>query len=288
MEINGFKLTAPLTCDKSGFSKWGFAEKDGEEYFIKEFLAPIYPVNRELLSEEQIMSKIKICKNFEKEKSRLYRAISECTNGNIVPVAEFFRYKSHYYIVTEKINARPLTVGEISGMSDGQKLIITKIIAYSLGLLHSKGIIHGDIKPDNLLFSKTPNGIYTAKLIDFDSSFFADAVPEKGEDFQGDLIYFAPESYLYMAGEETKITPKADVFSLGVMLHLLWSGELPHFDKNEYDYVFEAVLSGEKPLIYKTIPRPIALIINQMLDINPDARPSLSSVFMALAKIELE
>ncbi len=288
MEINGFKLVAPLTCDKSGFSKWGFAVKDGEEYFIKEFLAPIYPVNREVLSQEQIMSKIKICKDFEREKGRLYRAISECSNGNIVPVAEFFRFKSHYYIVTEKINAKPLTVAEISGMSDDQKLIITKIITYSLGLLHSKGIIHGDIKPDNLLFSKTPNGIYTAKLIDFDSSFFMDAVPENGEDFQGDLIYFAPESYLYMAGEATKVTPKADVFALGVMLHLLWSGELPHFDRNEYDYVFEAVLSGEKPLIYKSIPRPIAIIINQMLAIDPDSRPSLSSVFMALAKIDLE
>ncbi|MBE7011247.1 MAG: hypothetical protein E7415_01075 [Ruminococcaceae bacterium] len=287
MEINGFKLSAPLTCDKSGFSKWGFAGKDGKQYFIKEFLSPIYPVKRELLSEEQIMSKIKICKNFEKEKSRLYKDISECSNGNIVPVSYFFRHESHYYIVTEKINACPLSVSEISAMSDSQKLIIMKIIAYSLGLIHSKGIVHGDIKPDNILFSKTPNGIYTAKLIDFDSSFFADSLPEKGEDFQGDLIYLAPESYLYMAGEETKITPKADVFALGVMFHLFWCGELPYFNKEEYDYAFEAVLSDEKLLIYKTVPRTIAVIISQMLEKDPNARPSLSSVFMALAKIEL-
>lgn len=288
MEINGYTLTAPLTCDKSGFSKWGFAKKDGEDFFIKEFLAPIYPVNRELLSDEQIESKIKICKEFEAEKSRLYRAISECSNGNIVPISQFFRAKSHYYIVTERINAKPLTVSQIEEMSLAQKLIITKIIVYSLSLLHSKGIVHGDIKPDNVLFSRSQSGIYTAKLIDFDSSFFVDAPPKNNDDFQGDLIYLAPESYLYMAGEEKKITTKADVFALGIMLHLFWSGELPYVDKNEYDYIFEAVLSGEKVGILRTIPPGIAVIIKQMLEENPDNRPSLSSVFMALAKINFK
>lgn len=288
MEINGFKLIAPLTCDKSGFSKWGFARKDGEDYFIKEFLSPIYPVRRDVLSEEQIIEKVKICKDFEREKSRLYRAISECSNGNIVPICQFFRFSSHYYIVTDRINAKSLTIGEISSMDSGQKLIISKIIAYSLGLLHSKGIVHGDIKPDNLLFSKSPSGIYTAKLIDFDSSFFADNPPKNNEDFQGDLIYLAPESYLYMADGETKITTKADVFALGVMLHLFWSGELPYIDKNEYDYMFEAVLSGEKLGISMEIPTSVAVIIKQMIEKNPDDRPALSSVFMALAKINFE
>lgn len=287
MEINGYTLNAPLTCDKSGFSKWGFAKRGGEEYFIKEFLAPIYPVNHELLSDEQIERKIRICKKFEVEKSRLYRAISECSNGNIVPVAQFFRHKSHYYIITEKINAKKLAIEDIKAMPLGQKLIITKIIAYSVGLLHSKGIVHGDIKPDNLLFSKSPNGIYTAKLIDFDSSFFADNPPKNNEDFQGDMIFLAPESYLYMAGEIDKITTKADVFALGVLFHLFWSGELPYIDKTQYDYVFEAVLSDEKVGILRDIPQSIAVIIHQMLDKNPNNRPSLSSVFMALAKIEL-
>lgn len=285
MEINGYNLITPLTCNKSGFSKWGFAEKDGRQYFIKEFISPVYPVKQELLSQAQIASKIKICKEFEQEKSRLYRAICECANGNIVPVLQFFRNESHYYIVTERINARTLSVSEIMSMTDSQKMIITKIIVYSLALLHSKGIIHGDIKPDNVLFSRTPNGIYTAKLIDFDSSFFEDAVPENGEDYQGDLVYFAPESYLYMTGETDKITTKADVFALGMMLHLFWSGKLPYIDNNEYDYVFEAVLNGTKPLIYKTIPRPVAVIINQMLERDADSRPSLNAVFMALAKI---
>lgn len=287
MEINGYELCAPLCCDKSGFSKWGFATRDGESFFIKEFLSPIYPVHKELLTEEQLRAKIGLCKSFEAEKSRLYRAISECSSGNIVPVLGFFRHKSHYYIVTERINAKPLSLESIKTMSNEQKLIITKIIAYSVSLLHAKGIIHGDIKPDNILFSKSEKGIYTAKLIDFDSSFFADNPPKNNENFQGDMIYLAPESYLYMAGECDKITTKADVFALGILLHLFWSGELPYFDKTQYDYVFEAVLSGEKLGILRSIPVSIAVIIKQMLECDPSNRPSLSSVFMALAKINI-
>ncbi len=288
MEINGYILDKPLSCDKSGFSKWGFAKRGGQEFFLKEFLSPIYPVCRDELSDEQVESKIKICKKFEAEKSRIYHAISECASGNIVPIAQFFRHKSHYYIVTEKINAKPLSIEDINRMSDNQKLIITKIICYSLSLLHGKGIIHGDLKPDNLLFSKSERGIYTAKLIDFDASFFVDNPPKNSDEFQGDMIYLAPESYLYMAGEMDKITTKADVFALGILLHLFWSGEMPYFDKSEYDYVFEAVLSGEKLGILRDIPRPIAIIIKQMLECEPDNRPSLSSVFMALAKISFE
>lgn len=288
MEINGYKLSAPLTCDKSGFSKWGFAKKNGREMFLKEFLSPIYPADRSLLTQEQMEAKIRICKQFEAEKSRLYREISECSNGNIVPIHEFFRRGSHYYISTEKVDARPLSPEDMKKMSLSQRLIISKIIIYSTGLLHNRGIVHGDIKPDNVLFSKSQSGMYTAKLIDFDSSFFADNPPKNNEDFQGDMIYLAPESYLYMAGETDKITTKADVFALGILLHIFWSGELPWIDKEQYDYIFEAVLDGGKVGILRTIPVNIAVIIKQMLEENPDNRPALSSVFMALAKIKFE
>ena len=40
--INGYELEADLTADNSGFSKWGFARKNGKTYFIKEFLSPVY------------------------------------------------------------------------------------------------------------------------------------------------------------------------------------------------------------------------------------------------------
>lgn len=288
MEINGYKILSPLRENEKGISKWGFAEKDGEEYFIKEFLSPVFPAERESLSEKEIEERINLCRKFQEERSRLYRAVSECVSGNIVPVYQFFRQGEHYYITTDKIDANPLPIEEMKKMSPYQKLLITRIIAYSLGLLHSRGIVHGDIKPKNLLFSKSQSGIYTAKLIDFDSSFFVDNPPKDKGKFKGNLIYLAPESYLYLKGKEEKITQKADVFSLGILLHLFWGGELPIFSREKYDYAFEAVLDGEELDFSREIPRGITVVLNQMLKKNPNDRPSLSSVFMALAKINFD
>ena len=46
MIINDYELTSELTNANSGFSKWGFAVKNGREYFIKELISPVYPVGR--------------------------------------------------------------------------------------------------------------------------------------------------------------------------------------------------------------------------------------------------
>ena len=49
MQIKGYELRGELKTTNSGFSKWGFAAKNGREYFIKEFIDPVYPVCTEFL-----------------------------------------------------------------------------------------------------------------------------------------------------------------------------------------------------------------------------------------------
>ena len=44
MKINEYELEGSLTADNSGFSKWGFARKNGRRYFNKEFLSRVYPI----------------------------------------------------------------------------------------------------------------------------------------------------------------------------------------------------------------------------------------------------
>ena len=43
--IGHYTLLQPMTSNKSGFSKWGFCRKDDKDYFIKEFLNPVYPLD---------------------------------------------------------------------------------------------------------------------------------------------------------------------------------------------------------------------------------------------------
>lgn len=283
--INGYELIGELKNDNSGYSKWGFARKAGKSYFIKEFLTPIYPLNNADISEEQRLRKQAICHEFEDEKRNFYNLLKQCANGNIITISDFFRYKNKYYIVTEKIDAAPMDMSTIASMNLSQKLLIVKVILHCVQSLHKHNIVHGDIKPDNILFKKTNGGIYTAKLIDFDSSFLSSEMPQ-GEELQGDMVYLSPEAFLAMAEGEMFLTSKIDVFALGILFHQYFSGALPGFDSDKYDYVFEAVLDDSDLQISERIPGFMKETIRQMLDKHPARRPSAQSIFDHLVSVE--
>ena len=284
MEINGYHLLGELKSDNSGYAKWGFVEKDGVELFMKEFLSPVYPLDGTVLSKEQILQKREICKKFEFEKRTFYNRLNRCATGNVITVVDFFRQDSKYYMVTEKVNAEPMEPAEIAGFSPGQKLLIMKIILHSVGVLHANGIVHGDIKPDNILLKRTVTGGYTAKIIDFDSSFLETAPPNSEDEFQGDMVYLAPESFLFIAGENEALTTKIDVYALGILLHQYFTGNLPGFDRTRYDYAFEAVLDGNHLTIDSRIPDHIGSAIFKMLNRNPALRPPIAQVFQSVAQ----
>ena len=64
MQIGEYEVEN-LTTKNAGFSKWGFAVKEGKTYFIKEFLSPVYPVSGKL-SEKQIGRKKKIVRRMSR------------------------------------------------------------------------------------------------------------------------------------------------------------------------------------------------------------------------------
>ena len=70
----------------------------------------------------------------------------------------------------------------------------------------------------------------------------------------GDPVYMAPETFVMMEEEEGRLTSAIDVFALGLVFHQIFTGELPQFNHEEYDYAFEAVLSGEKLIYSREIP----------------------------------
>lgn len=284
--INGYRLMGEFRNDNSGFSRWSFAYKDGIEVFIKEFLSPVYPVDIKGLPADIIANRIELCSNYVAEKNKLYDALNQCNTGNVVGIADFFRYKAKYYIVTEKINALPITIDDIAQMPVEQKHLICKIITHCLNTLHKHNIVHGDVKHDNILYKKTPKGKYIAKLIDFDASFFADSPPDPDEEFHGDMVYFAPESFLYIIGETTGIDMKIDVFALGLLFHQYFTGKLPAFDNNEYDYAFEAVLDGNILVCDNGVPEKYRSIIESMLVIDSTKRPELEEIFERFSLID--
>jgi len=149
---------------------------------------------------------------------------------NILEIQEIFEDKEVYYIVMAKCSG-----GELFDFLDNEvdvplsecKRIIREIL-FSLKDLHSLGLIHRDVKPENIMFdepARTQTRSYerTLKLIDFDSCVPWDPNPRTSKPhlFQGTHGYIAPE---VLVGRPS---PQSDLFAVGVILFLLMTGEMP-------------------------------------------------------------
>ena len=157
--------------------------------------------------------------------------------------------------------------------------LIYQQMLIAVNIIHNHNIIHSDLKPENLLIKETVSGMYTLKLIDFDSSYLENQLPLPDE-IQCDPTYMAPEVFLYMIEENDIVTHTADVFSAGLIFHQYLCGELPSIS-DDYDYIYEAVLDDAEIVLNDSIPPRLKAIISMMLEKEPSAR--LNSVVLLAA-----
>ena len=285
MNINGYTLKAELKNANSGFSKWGFATKNGKEYFIKELINPVYPLDKSIMSEELFQQRRNHCSQYEEKFKNFFGLINKASRGNLVRIIEFFRCGSRYYLISEKIEGKSPSMEFIASLDEEKKLLLLRSAAYCFYDLHSVGIVHSDVKPNNILVKATKNGNYVAKLIDFDSGFI------KGDDINnkelgGELTYLAPETFLAIYGEDVHPDEKADIFGLGLVFHEYYCGKLPYYDENEYEYPYEAALDKGVLMPDSTmLPDEIGKLIVSMLDADPTKRPSAEDIIIKLNEL---
>ena len=282
MEMLGkYELEGSLTNENAGYSLWGFGKKDGKDYFIKQFVEQKYPANDTVSSAARLEKKKKECERFEQRKITFYRTLNERSDGNAVRVEEFFRIESKYYISMRRINAEKMSCQDISKLPVDQIKRLCSIVAHSIGSLHEGGLIHADLKPDNVLITRSASGDYTAKVIDFDSGFLESDPPGPGEAISGDFHYFSPEACASIWGNEVKLTCKMDVFALGVLFHEYFTGRIPEFDTRSSSYTGEAVAKDEPIRICEKLPADVRSLLMSMLNGDPEKRPTAMEVFSA-------
>lgn len=280
--INGYIETKALSAADGGMCRWGFAEKDGREYFIKEFLAPKYPVDPIILGEEITQKMRQVADKFERDRRAYYDRLKTCRTGNNIIVLDFFRYKSKYYAVTDKVSGKQLSVGDVARLLEDQKYTLMKSLLYSIAKLHEAGIVHSDLKPENILIHETVGSYCTAKIIDFDSGYLETDPPEN---IIGSQNYFSPEAVLKTNGKTAVMTTRSDIFALGLLLHQYWCGEMPKFSE-EYHYAAEAVLQDSQLLLDEKIPDALRDLIASMLQKYHGNRPTAQDVWKKLCRIE--
>lgn len=274
-----YAMTENMTNQNAGYSMWGFAKKDGKDYFVKQFLSPKYPANDTESSPERLRRKQEKCEQFVAHKKKIYERVNTCSDGNDVRICEFFRVETKYYLSMEKITALPLDIGAIAALDITEKRRLCAIIAHSIAALHRGGVVHADLKHENILFMRTKNGTLTAKIIDFDSAFLEAEPPGEEEEIVGDWVYFSPEAWERINGVQTELTCKIDVFALGILFHQYFAGELPQFDHDACSAAGQALQQGYALQLSDMLPADIAGLLETMLARDPEARPSAQEVF---------
>jgi eukaryotic-like serine/threonine-protein kinase len=287
--INGYTILEDFRVVGAGLSKWTFAAKDGREYFIKEFLSPTYPDEHAPGSPQTKMRKRQRCAAFERHHRRVQDALAAVSGvgGNLIVTLDFFRWGAKYYKVTEKVEVAGLAPGNVTALAFQDQLVLLKTVAHSLGILHDRGIVHGDLKPSNVLIKRTELG-YTTKLIDFDNAYLAGEPPPPDE-IVGTMNYYSPELVGYIQETDTaayELTQKADNFALGLIYAEYLTGTLPPFDAATHKYAGVAARAGEVLRLPATaVPTPVVELVDRMLLVDPMARPTIADTHATLMGI---
>jgi len=247
--IGKYTVTRDFDSANGGQCQWGFGEYGGEEFFIKKFLNPVYPGEKSPGSEKGKQKRKNQCYEFEKKQLAIIKALSSCGDGGlVVRTIDCFKhgdeYGEHYFKVSQKVDTSSLS-NKVHTLEIKKKLLVMLTAIGALSILHKNGIIHLDLKPDNILIQEYETRLI-AKIIDFDSSILKGEVVDS-DMLVGDPVYYSPEFAQHIAthGETPPPNEKSDIFSMGLIFCRYWTGKPPTFSST-YNYAYQAVVKGEK------------------------------------------
>jgi len=201
------------------------------------------------------------------------RAISALNHPSIATLFDVGSQGSDLFLVLEYFPGGTLKSEVHRHLKSGRLLSIQKILDYAgqiaSGLLyaHNHGIVHRDIKTDNIMLT----GDGTVKITDFGLAILQGKSPfhpERGT--VGTLAYMSPEQI-----QGGPIDKRTDIYSLGIVLFELLTGRLPFVGENEAGLVY-AILNDQPPpvsTLRQEVPEGLEELIGRMLSKSADARP---------------
>ena len=188
---------------------------------------------------------------------------------NIVKYLEHFENEKHFFIVMENISGGNLlnAINKMSKLSEIMAKNIFRQLIETIKYLHSIGIVHRDIKPDNILLELDN----TIKLCDFGVS---------KEVKEGQLLTDSCGTPAFVAPEVLKDSPynpyMTDVWSSGVVLYAMITGFFPFRGVNETE-LHRNIKSGVFPKL-KDTSNELKDLLNKIFEVNPNKRITIDRI----------
>jgi serine/threonine-protein kinase len=200
------------------------------------------------------------------------RAAANLDHPNIVSVYQFGETDDLYYMAMKLIEGRTLlnllkSLRKLKKYLEPEMIVsIISQIASALDYAHSKGVIHRDIKPSNIMLTDNDK---RAILTDFGLTMQMGTESTLGTAF-GTPRYISPEQAI----ASHKAVPQSDIYSLGVVLFEMATGQAP-FDSDSPMTLALSHITNQPPLpqsVRSDLPHPVQTVILKALEKRPENR----------------
>lgn len=214
--------------------------------------------------------------------SREARAASLLAHPNSVRVFDFGsddKSKSLFIIMEFLAGQKLSDVLRQTPILDPVRVVhVCAQVCKALEEAHRKGLIHRDIKPDNIFLQDVAGEKDFAKILDFGLAKFVSGDYERDQLTRSGYVVGSPE---YMAPEQAsggEVGSAADIYSLGIVMYECLTGRLPFDASTTAEVLRKHILEGPPPLVgvaegTENIPPALEEVVLRCLDKDPDRRP---------------
>ena len=218
------------------------------------------------------------------------RAASRLSHPNIISIFDFGQIpEGELYLVMERLLGRSLEpiMAEEGRLKPERAVALSIQICDALEAAHQEGVIHRDLKPENIIITTGASRLGEfVKVIDFGIAKVQAGFDDESEDLTatgtlvGTPLYVSPEQIL----NHQQADARSDVYSLGILLYEMLSGEAPFLKDSALECLRAHVRDAPPPLrsLCPEVTEPLASAVHQALEKSPRDRPRSAAAFKEL------
>jgi serine/threonine-protein kinase len=213
------------------------------------------------------------------------RLAAKLSHPNIIPIYAVDEVANYVFFAMAYVEGETLTerVRTRGPLSPGDATRLLREVAWALAYAHAQGVIHRDVKPDNIMLEA---GSGRALVADFGiAAQVSGASGVDGGDVIGTPEFMSPEQAL---GEN--VDAKSDLYSLGVVGYFMLSGRLPFTGTKATEVLAKQVTEAARPVttVADGTPRRLAQTIDKCLSKEKDDRPESAAALAEQMGLALE
>ncbi len=220
------------------------------------------------------------------------KTIARLTHPNVVAVYDQGTHGGLPYLVMEYVRGRTLRelLTERRRLNPGEALAILEQMLAAIAAAHRAGLVHRDVKPENVLVAEAPNGT-SANLIDsvvkvadfgLAHAVGASSETESGDQLMATVAYVAPE--LVTDGHAD---PRTDVYSAGIVLFEMLTGRVPYDGDRAVEVAWQHVDRDVPPpsTLVPGLPAVLDDLVVRATRRDPSARPTDAGALQAEVQV---